>query len=124
MFDWRWIHQIHLRLRTILHRARVEQELEEELRFHIEQRIDLEVSKGRSSSDARQIALRAMDGIEQQKEVCRDMRRTRFVDELLQDVRYSFRSMRKTPALSLVILSSLALGIGANTAIFALIDAV
>jgi uncharacterized membrane protein len=71
---WRWFRQITLRLRTIFQRDSVERELEEEVQFHIEQRIELELARG-LSPEARLIALRAMDGVEQRKEECGDMRR-------------------------------------------------
>jgi hypothetical protein len=72
---WRWFRQITLRLPTIFQRDRVERELEEEFQFHIEQRIELELARGLSPEEARLIALRAMDGMEQRKEECGDMRR-------------------------------------------------
>src|SRR5437867_2566293 len=117
MLDWRWLQRLNLRLRTLLQRDRVERELEEEFQFHIEQRIELETAKGISPEEARSIALRAMDGVEQQKEQCRDMRRMNYVDDLMRDLRYAGRAMRRNPGFAALAVLIMALGVGANTAV-------
>ncbi len=89
MGNWRWFHQTILRLRTLLQRDRVERELEEEFQFHLEQRTALEIARGLSPAEAQSAALRAMDGIEQRKEECRDMRRVNYIDDLLRDLQYA-----------------------------------
>jgi len=118
------VYTVPLRLRSLLRRRQVEQDLEDEIRYHIERRTEEEIARGASAEQARCAALRAMDGLEQRKEECRDMRRTQFIEQLLRDVRYAWRSLLKNPAFAAVTLLSLALGIGANTAMFSLVDKV
>ena len=91
--------RLTLRLRTLLHRDRLEQELADEFQFHVEQRMELEIVRGRSPEEARRLALLAMDGIDQKKEECRDMRRMQLVEHLMQDIRYGCRSLMRKPGI-------------------------
>ncbi len=113
-----------LHLRSLLHKNDVERELSDELRFHLERQIELNIRAGMSAQEARSAALRAFGGVEQLKEECRDARGTAFIENLLRDLRQAWRMLYKSPALTAVVVLSLALGIGGNTAIFTLIDAV
>ena len=112
-----------LRFRSILLRTRVEQELDEELRFHLEHKIEEGIANGLSPKEARYRALRAMDGLEQRKEEMRDMRRIHWLTDFLDDARYAIRSLRRTPGLTAFVVITLALGIGLTSGTFSMVDA-
>src|SRR6266568_7963534 len=95
-----WLYTVPLRLRSLFRRDRGEQELDEELRFHLEQQIEEHIARGSSPEEARYAALRAMGGVERRKEECRDMRRVSFVDDLAQDLGYGARILRGSPGRS------------------------
>ena len=119
----RWPAKILLRLRSLFHRDRVDQELDEELRFHLDREIAEEIAAGMAPEDARAAALRKIGGVEQVKEECRDSRGVRLLQDLVEDVRYGLRIFARAPLLTVVIVFILAIGIGAGTAIYSLIDA-
>ena len=119
-----WIYTIPLRLRSLFRRDEVDRELEEELCDHLERQTEMNVACGMSPKEARRRALIAMGGLEQRKEQCREERRIHWMTDLARDVSYGFRSMRRNLAFTISALLILALGIGANTAIFSADDAI
>lgn len=114
---------IRLRLRSLFSRSAVEQELDEELRFHLECEVEEHIAAGMSPEQARRRALAAIAGYEQRKEECRDMRGLNLLDNLAQDVRFAIRQLRKNLGFTSVAIFMLALGMCASVAIFAFVDA-
>ena len=105
-------------------RKRMEEQLEKELRFHLDQHAGDLMEHGHSVAEAQREARLALGGPEQVKEKCRDARGTRWAEELIQDTRYALRSFRQRPGFVAVTLLVLALGIGATTVMFAVINSV
>ncbi|HEY2379017.1 MAG TPA: ABC transporter permease [Gemmatimonadaceae bacterium] len=114
---------IRYRLRALFSRASVERELDDELRFHIEREAEKYEQQGMPREAALRRARLEFGGVEQMKEVSRDMRGIERLESIVRDLRYAIRSLKSRPAYTLTVVGTLALGIGANTAIFTLVDA-
>ncbi|HEX8070524.1 MAG TPA: ABC transporter permease [Pyrinomonadaceae bacterium] len=112
------------RIRALLKREEMERELDEELRFHIEKEIEQNLARGMDAGEARRAALVGFGGAERMREECRDVRGVRWLEELLQDLRYARRVLAKSPAFTVVSILSLALGISVNATVFGFVNAV
>jgi putative ABC transport system permease protein len=110
--------------RALFSRRRQETELDDELRLHLEMETEANQRRGMAPDEARRAALLRFGGVEQAKEGCRESWRGRFLEVLAEDVRYGLRGLRRSPGFAAAVVLTLGLGIGANTAVFSLINGV
>ena len=120
----RWVSAVRARLRLLFHRSRLDTEMDAELHFHLDQQVAENEATGLSPREARRRALMVFGGVDSVKESCRDQRGLRFLEETVRDVRHGVRLFARSPALHGVAALTLALGIGANTAIFSVVHSV
>jgi macrolide transport system ATP-binding/permease protein len=119
-----WLYTLPLRLRLRFHRKQMDQELNDELRDHLEQQIKDNLERGMSPEDARSCALRALGGITQIEQQCRDARGGNLMEDFVQDVRYGFRQLCRSAGFSALAILCLTLGIGANAAVFSWVEGI
>lgn len=116
--------RLKLRLRALFFKSRMEEELSEEVRFHLEREIEQNLARGMSPEEARAAASRSFGGVAQVQERCRDERGVRLLEELWHNLRHSSRMLLKNPGFTAISVLTLALGIGANSAVFSVVNSI
>src|SRR6185436_12747239 len=120
----RWLAGLRFVGRTLIRPKRVEDELNKELQYHLEREIHEGLRAGLTPEEARYAAMRTMGAVEKSKEECRDEHHVEFVQAFFRNIRYSIRTLLRTPGFTLTVVLTLALGTGANTAVFSAINTV
>ncbi|MBV9767678.1 MAG: ABC transporter permease [Acidobacteriaceae bacterium] len=120
----RLVRRVQLRLRSLFFRSNLEDELKDELSDYVQHETERQVASGASPEEARRMALVSLGGVQRVKEECRDARGVRWVETSVNDVRFAFRTLAKTPGLTIIIVGALAFCIGLNAAMFSVVDTV
>jgi putative ABC transport system permease protein len=120
----RWLSQLRLRVRSLFRKRQADRELSDELQFHLDGRADELVAEGMTPEQARLVARRELGMLASIEEECRDARGVSYIEQMIRDARYGLRSLTRSPGFATMAIVTLALGIGANTAIFSAVDAV
>jgi len=119
-----WLFSLPFRLRSFFHPNRVDEEMKEELREHLAQQIRENIATGMSPERARHSAMRSLGWITQIEQQCRDAHGGSVLRDFLQDFRYGFRQLRRSPGFSALAILCLTLGIGANAAVFSWVEGI
>ena len=119
-----WIRVAAARLRGLVRQTRRERELDDELRFHLDMQIEDNRKAGMNPAEARYAAMRSLGAVESMKETYRDQRTFPAIETIAKDFRYSLRTLGRSRGFTVTAVATLALAIGANTAIFSVLNAV
>jgi predicted permease len=122
MRSQKWIYTVPLRLRSLFRRRRVDEELDEELRYHVERKTEENMARGMSAEEARRAALLDLRGVERTKQECQDVMPLVWLDHFRRDVHYAFRMLARNPGFAAVAVVALALGIGVDTAMYTIVN--
>src|SRR5256886_8564719 len=117
-----WLFTIPLRLRSLFRWVQADQELDDELRDHLDRKTEEYVAQGMTQEEAHRRARLDLGGIEQAKEKCRDARRVNWIQDFVQDLRFAVRMLHKSPGFATVAILTLAVGIGGASAVFSVVD--
>jgi putative ABC transport system permease protein len=117
-----WLSRLRFGAHAVTHRADLERELEDEMRFHLEMEAGQRVRRGMDPAAARTTALRDFGGLDRTREACRDSWGVRLIEDLRDDAGFAIRTLRKAPGFTAIVVATLAIGIGATSAIFSAVD--